>query len=278
MTDTSGRTSRTPFAFYDPESQCLRMSQGTFGGDSTPSSPTLPPSGSMCSGALFAHRRSALPTDANACSSSPLLKTPTAQLAVNGGSQHPDKRKAGGHGPTLADEVEHLLPTPAARDWRSGESNIMNRNARPLNEVVVNLLPTPTATPYGNNQSASPGAAVRPSLNSLAPLLPTPRASDGTNGGPNQRGSKGDLALPAAVVQLLPTPTARLGDSTSRGADPARYKGPKSMNGRRSNLDDCVAAVETNAPWLGGSSNRPSAAGSTPPDDPPPGQLMFGID
>jgi DNA (cytosine-5)-methyltransferase 1 len=38
-----------------------------------------------------------------------LLKTPTAQLAVNGGSQHPAKRKAGGHGPTLADEVEHLL-------------------------------------------------------------------------------------------------------------------------------------------------------------------------
>lgn len=39
-----------------------------------------------------------------------LLRTPTAQLAVNGGSQHPDKRRAGGHGPTLADEVEHLLP------------------------------------------------------------------------------------------------------------------------------------------------------------------------
>ena len=44
----------------------------------------------------------------------PLFRTPTSQLAVNGGSQHPDKRKAGGHGPTLADEVEHLLPTPAA--------------------------------------------------------------------------------------------------------------------------------------------------------------------
>ena len=38
-----------------------------------------------------------------------MLKTPTSQLAVNGGSQHPDKRKAGGHGPTLADEVEHLI-------------------------------------------------------------------------------------------------------------------------------------------------------------------------
>lgn len=38
-----------------------------------------------------------------------LLKTPTAQLSVNGGSQHPDKRRAGGHGPTLADQVEHEL-------------------------------------------------------------------------------------------------------------------------------------------------------------------------
>lgn len=39
-----------------------------------------------------------------------MLRTPTAQLAVNGGSQHPDKRKAGGHGPTLADEIEHEIP------------------------------------------------------------------------------------------------------------------------------------------------------------------------
>ncbi|MFI6142400.1 DNA (cytosine-5-)-methyltransferase [Streptomyces griseus] len=43
-------------------------------------------------------------------SAAPLLKTPTSQLAVNGGSQHPDKRREGGHGPTLADEVEHLVP------------------------------------------------------------------------------------------------------------------------------------------------------------------------
>lgn len=38
-----------------------------------------------------------------------------------------------------------------------------------------------------------------------AMLLPTPRATDGTKGGPNQRGSSGDLMLPSAV-QLLPTP------------------------------------------------------------------------
>ncbi len=85
-----------------------------------------------------------------------LLRTPTAQLAINGGSQHPDKRRAGGHGPTLADEVEHLLPTP--------------------------------------------------------------RASDATKGGPNQRGSKGDLMLPSAVMQLFPTPAA-CNPNDSEGAE-----------------------------------------------------------
>lgn len=35
-------------------------------------------------------------------------------------------------------------------------------------------------------------------------LLPTPRASDGSKGGPNQRGSSGDLMLPSAVVQWGP--------------------------------------------------------------------------
>jgi DNA (cytosine-5)-methyltransferase 1 len=34
-----------------------------------------------------------------------------------------------------------LLPTPAARDWKSGASNLMDANARPLNEFVVNRLP-----------------------------------------------------------------------------------------------------------------------------------------
>ena len=33
-------------------------------------------------------------------------------------------------------------------------------------------------------------------------MLPTPRATDGTKGGPGQRGSKGDLMLPSAVMAL----------------------------------------------------------------------------
>ncbi len=47
-----------------------------------------------------------------------LFVTPTAQLGSNGGSQHPDKRKAGGHGPTLADQVEWLLPCGAGSRTR----------------------------------------------------------------------------------------------------------------------------------------------------------------
>lgn len=86
-------------------------------------------------------------------------------------------------------------------------------------------------------------------------LLPTPAARDGK--GVMPRGPRADgyarsiaqLDLPGAI-QLLPTPTARLGDSSVRGADAARYRGPRSMNGRRSNLDDCVAAVDERAPWM----------------------------
>lgn len=36
-------------------------------------------------------------------------------------------------------------------------------------------------------------------LRTTVALLPTPRATDGTKGGPNQRGSSGDLLLPSAV-------------------------------------------------------------------------------
>jgi hypothetical protein len=66
-----------------------------------------------------------------------LLKTPTAQLAVNGGSQHPDKRKAGGHGPTLADQVEHLLPTPAAHDTGNTPENHLRK--KPGRSQVTSL-------------------------------------------------------------------------------------------------------------------------------------------
>lgn len=143
-------------------------------------SETWPTWGMTRGGAAYELPTSAPPTDDTECSSSPgLLRTPTAQLAVNGGSQHPDKRKAGGHGPTLADEVEHMLPTPQARDWKSVRPADHKRNDPGLPAIVETLLPTPGAT-------------------------------DGTKGGPNQRGSSGDLTLPSAVM-LLFTPRAQDG-------------------------------------------------------------------
>jgi hypothetical protein len=170
-----------------------------------------------------------------------MLPTPAARDGAPRSSQHPDKRRAGGHQVGLDDLVEHLLPTPTARDWKDGAPV----DGVPINGLlgrqVWGLLPTPTATPYGSNQSPSPGAAVRPSLDTLAPsllptptatdssgsrghrrdgtpygptsgmtltdatetLLPTPRATDGSKGGPNQRGSSGDLMLPSAVQLLI---------------------------------------------------------------------------
>jgi hypothetical protein len=64
-----------------------------------------------------------------------LMRTPTAQLASNGGSQHPDKRKAGGHGPTLADEVEHLLLTGEASTGQPSAAGKPSLDAPPPGQL-----------------------------------------------------------------------------------------------------------------------------------------------
>ena len=60
-----------------------------------------------------------------------------------------------------------------------------------------------------------PGAERR-TLTGQAQQWPTPRATDGTKGGPNQAGSKGDLMLPSAAAQWS-TPNAH--DGRRPGAD-----------------------------------------------------------
>ena len=103
-----------------------------------------------------------------------------------------DTNGAGHHGDggmdlrTAVAEIP-LLPTPAAQEPgyvgplvdRNGDPaehvDRMAEHAQPLSEIAANVL------------------------------MPTPRATDGTKGGPNQRGSSGDLMLPSAV-NLLPTP------------------------------------------------------------------------
>lgn len=124
-----GASTPTPFAYFDRDTCSWKTSQASLFEDLIESSPTLPSSGSMRSGAVFRRRPLVHHTGVTDCSSVQLLKTPTAQLATNGGSQNPDKRKAGGHGPTLADEVEHLLPTPTATDAKGSRNATANRQA-----------------------------------------------------------------------------------------------------------------------------------------------------
>ena len=114
-----------------------------------------------------------------------------ARTASTGRHRHPVARVGG--------SALTLLPTPKASnnenrssDWANGPN---------LGEALA-LLPTPqTSDTNGPGEHGTGG----PDLRTAVSLLPTPRATDGTKGGPNQRGSSGDLMLPGAVT-LLPTP------------------------------------------------------------------------
>jgi DNA (cytosine-5)-methyltransferase 1 len=120
-----------------------------------------------------------------------LLGTPRAA----DGMTHPlrDPAVIGNPRGRLEDQVA-LLPTPRAT--RGGS-----------NTETVTLLPTPAAQePGGTIEQYHAGLKAHDGREStFAPLsmavqlLPTPRATDGTKGGPNQRGSSGDPMLPSAV-------------------------------------------------------------------------------
>ena len=113
----------------------------------------------------------------------------------------------------LNEVLEHL-PIPVT--GYSGRSPEERRAARPAGhggvrdrigdlEVVARALPTPQASDWKGSgatqgrdrdgRARTPGDADLPEA---VEMLPTPRATDGTKGGPNQRGSSGDLMLPSA--------------------------------------------------------------------------------
>lgn len=66
-------------------------------------------------------------------------RRPAAPGQAEGWRPRPDTGRRGGV-PAPAPAGLRLLPTPAARDWKSGASNLMERNSRPLNEFAVNML------------------------------------------------------------------------------------------------------------------------------------------
>jgi hypothetical protein len=95
-----------------------------------------------------------------------LWPTPTANDWKNAGYQ---KGKDGATFPTLPGAVgaAKRWPTPMARDWRSGRASdaTMERNARPLNEVV-DRWPTPIA----RDAHSFKGAERSPNAEGAEPL------------------------------------------------------------------------------------------------------------
>lgn len=163
-------TSPTPLAFFDPESVCLRTSQGTLLSEAPELLQRLPNWGTTADGVLYEHQTPALLIDVRDGSASlptprtsdtngaglhgdggpdlrtavTMLPTPTAQAAKHGAT--PDIH-ANGFGSNLWD-LPHLLPTPRAQN---GEDRNMKPWVRPLDQpqnlenAVGRLLPTPTA-------------------------------------------------------------------------------------------------------------------------------------
>ena len=106
------------------------------------------------------------------------------------------------------------------RWWPTGPGEAEGGRARG-DAAGRGLLPTPTTRDHkGANQRGDDTCLT-------GALLPTPRATDGTKGGPNQRGSSGDLMLPSAVQYLLPTPTTQPetgnGHARNLGAEARRW-------------------------------------------------------
>lgn len=88
------------------------------------------------------------------------------------------------------------IPTPTAeRDGNTPETHLARKPGRKvvtsLDVVVNHCLPSPRTS-----DTNGPGG---PDLRTVVSIMPTPRATDGTKGGPNQRGSSGDVMLPSAV-------------------------------------------------------------------------------
>lgn len=184
MTDTSGLTSPTPFAVYDPGTCSWRTCQGTFLSDSEPFSATWPRSGTTQNGAAFERPMSARRIAANVSS---LLPTPAAP----DGSRGPDYAKAERSKTGMAlQAVVGLLPTPTAADARRTDTT---RPGDPtLPKTIRDLLPTPTANQPGETAEGHLERKRRGKMNRANPtvtdlgmvvsLLPTPTANDATGG------------------------------------------------------------------------------------------------
>ena len=212
----------------------------------SPSLARWPRSGICLRGLFYARPAWEPRMSVTGCSSSdltplPVLLTPTSNLAINGGSQPMAKRKAGGHGPTLCDQLERdipVLPTPVATDAHGARNATCSRQEGSRHHPgttladVMRLLPTPAASVVNDGEGLASWEARRarllakgyngngqgtPLTVAVAQLLPTPAAREHKGPGTGTAGrvradgrvrTEADATLGLAIGALMPTPTA----------------------------------------------------------------------
>lgn len=112
----------------------------------------------------------------------------------------------------------------------------------------------PTPAGNGDAKGAEKYSRGNQSLVGATKSWPTPRATDGSKGGPNQRGSKGDPMLPTAISQWS---TPRAEPATSRNANNKtggeflghqanRWATPTTRDWKDGDLTGGASTVETN--------------------------------
>lgn len=104
-----------------------------------------------------------------------LLPTPSANIGENGGSQHPDKRRAGNHSVSIQDVAEHkLLPTPSVADGTGGHAR---RGGARGDELLLPGAAVEHATDWGHF-----APAIERWEQVLGRPAPAPTVPDGRNG------------------------------------------------------------------------------------------------
>jgi len=146
--------------------------------------------------------------------------TPTSRDHKDSPGQTPRGGKHGREGIGVAVQQSALWPTPSAMNpndgegpatWEARRQRVKERTGNgngfgtPL-AIAIQLWPTPKSSPSGPdydrmNREGSGGDDL---ATKVARGWPTPQAGDGPKGGPNQRGSSGDLMLPSAVQGPVP--------------------------------------------------------------------------